>query len=122
MAIITYQLEKKSLDELLLHAACCKWEVLPEFFNNKVNRRGGKDKDTDKKRMLHWLLWNDCQMTFSVIAERFGYEKSSMKDGIYKLDFMRGVYPSIANDIDNIREIAGKLQVRLEIEVNVKIK
>jgi len=122
MATIIYQLEKKSLDELLIHAACCKWEVSAEFFNNKESRRGGKDKNTDKRRMLYWLLWTDCQMTFSAIAERFNYQKSSMQDGIEKIDFMKGVYPSIANDIANIREIAGKLQVSMEVEVNVKIK
>jgi len=125
MAVIKYQLEKKSLDQMLIDAACVKWDVTEEFFHNNTDRRGGKDKNTDKRRMLHWLLWKDCEMTYAVIAERFGYHKDSMREGIEKLDFSKGVYPSIALEIANIREIAGKLQTNLEItsvELSMKIK
>jgi|GEM_PF-3490953 len=125
MAVLKYQLEKKSLDQMLIDAACCKWDVDESFFRCYTNRKGGKDKNTDKRRILHWLLWKDCNMTFADIAERFGYTKQSMQEGIEKIDFMMSVYLSIAHDVASIREIAGKLQVNMEIsvvDISVKIK
>lgn len=91
----------KPLDKLLEEAACQYYEVGVEFFKLKK-----KDGNTDKRRVLFWLLNNDANMQFASIAARYEYRQVSISEGIKLLEFRRTTITTIARDIENIRKLA----------------
>lgn len=84
-----------------LHAAACTYfNVTDDFFRLKL-----KDGHTDRRRVLFWLLWNECNMDYGSIARMYGFSRVSMRAGINIIDFKRAVFSHIARDIDAIRKL-----------------
>ncbi len=93
---------ERPLDKRLLEAACTYYEVDEPFFKTKK-----KDGNTDKRRVLFWLLYHECNMDYGVIANRFGYSRVSIWDSVKKIDFTKGIFGNIARDMENIKRLAG---------------
>ena len=114
MAIIHYEVLAKPLDRRLEDAACIYFEVTPDFFRVK------KKEGTDRRRVLFWLLKTDTQMSVTEMSHRYGISKSSLSEGIDKLEFTKNHFRTIACDIENIRKIAANLVVNL-VSVDVRM-
>ena len=88
------------LEILLESAACQYYRVTPAFFTKK-----GKDGYTDKRRILFYLLYKDCEMTSRAIARRYNYAASSINLAIEIITFRQNISNAIAADIRNIRKL-----------------
>lgn len=93
-------MDKQPMAEALEQAACEYYNVTPDFFRVKL-----KDGNTNRRRVLFWLLVDVANLYCNQVAKRYGYRRSSIYEGVKVIDGQRSVEQSIARDIAKIKEM-----------------
>ena len=102
----------RPLDARLEDAACKYYSAKPAFFRVKGKRF---ISDTQKRWILFFLLYKDCEMDTRSIARRFGFSRNSIDDAVKKIDFRKDVFTSVSREIEDIRRLAGDPDAKIPL-------
>lgn len=69
MALITYQIVKKPIEERLIDAACIYWDVERSYFYQNTEDR----TVTYRKSIIYYLIKQHTTYSYRFMAEKFGF-------------------------------------------------
>lgn len=114
---VSYKVVKKPLEERLLDAACIYWGKPRDFFKDRGAR---KQKDVIKWHILFYLMITDNALGLRDLSSEYGISKSAIGEIMRKMEFQKGIYRTVADDIKAVRQIADNLDAEM-ITVGVQI-
>jgi chromosomal replication initiation ATPase DnaA len=122
MATITYQTQvlKKPIEERIIDAACIYWNVEREYFFQKRS-------DTNvvhRKGIIYYLLKQNTTYSYEFMANKFGFSShQAVSRLVENIDATKNIYKQTFNDIEQIRQLADKLNAEcFNVEVKVIMK
>jgi DNA-binding transcriptional regulator LsrR (DeoR family) len=95
-------MREKPMDRRLEEAACQYWEVSLSFFR----LRSRKTRDANKRAILFWLLYNEVNMNYEEIADRYELSRVAVRAAVIKIDFQKDIFTNISRDAENIKKMA----------------
>ena len=106
MAIITYKVIQKSIEERIIDAACIYWDVNRDYFT----RKSEDSTVVYRKSILYYLIKKNTVFSYKSIATMFGFlSHQPVMRSVENIEAQKNIYKQTFNDLKQIGNLADKL-------------